>query len=348
MIAVTTYATQAYEYSVRAMARHVAAAVQHHAEGLFVFAGDRSPVIEKAAAYVKSLLPKWKHEFIALKLDDHNERYKQDAQLVISRLQTAAFQAARQSGADACWSVEADLLVPPNALRVSEDMLRFDSGYYDVAMVTYPNDAFLGGRGTPQQQICESYDPLERYMPLELKRRFAQMLAEGAEFERDARLPETVTHRAPSDDWKKSSEEVWKDVRSCPPALNIWQSNAENGWRKRGWFMDAYPAVGRGAVLPTDWVGLGCTLLSKKALSLTQFEGYELKGTQDLYLCWQRWYPAGLKFCVIPHIVADHIKRDRTDPKKLIHLHAYHETDGLYEGHLRVKQMPWIDHGEPK
>lgn len=340
MIAVTTYATQAYAYSVRAMARHVAAAVEHHREGVLIFAGDQSKAIAEAYEYFKGLLPGWKHQLIAMNLDDDNERYKLDAQMVISRLQTAAFQAARQAGADMCWSVEADILPPPNALRCCEDMLRFDGGYYDVSMVTYPNDAFLGGRGTPQNPICQSYDVLEKYIEPELKRQFAQYLAEQSVIQKSG--------KPPTKEWLAAETALHEKLQQCPPMLNIWQSNAEFGWRKRGWLNDAYPAIGKGAAMPTDWVGLGCTLLSKKALSLTHFEGYEAKGTQDLFLCWHRWYPAGLKLCVITHTLCDHIKRDRANPKNIVHLKAYHETEGEYEGHIRLRVLPWVDHGAPK
>ena len=122
------------------------------------------------------------------------------------------------------------------------------------------------------------------------------------------------------------------------------------GWRKRGWMDSAYPAIGRGAILPTDWVGLGCTMLNKKALSLATFEGYELKGTQDLFLCWNRWNPAGIKMCVIPHIVCSHVKRKvgkdgkRTDE---IEIHeAYHELGGEFDGHLRWRPRKYINFNE--
>jgi len=105
----------------------------------------------------------------------------------------------------------------------------------------------------------------------------------------------------------------------------------------------AYPGIGRGAILPTDWVGLGCTLMSRAALALANFEGYALKGTQDLFLCWERWHPAGLRLAVVPHILCHHVKRDRNKPDELIFWRAYHETAGEFIGHPRVRREPFHD-----
>ena len=103
----------------------------------------------------------------------------------------------------------------------------------------------------------------------------------------------------------------------------------------------AYPAIGKGAIVPTDWVGLGATMLSKKALSLAHFDGYEGKGTQDLYLGWTRWKPAGLNMCVTTHSICDHVVRKRDGENQVwddfTHVHVYHEMDGEYEGHLRQR-----------
>jgi hypothetical protein len=108
----------------------------------------------------------------------------------------------------------------------------------------------------------------------------------------------------------------------------------------------AYPGIGYGAIVPSDWCGLGCTLLSKRALAHADFTGYEGKGTQDLFLCWSRWYPAGLKIACVPHIACDHIKHRPPEAPKdappIIHYRAYHETEGECRGHLRTRQQPFI------
>jgi hypothetical protein len=108
----------------------------------------------------------------------------------------------------------------------------------------------------------------------------------------------------------------------------------------------AYPAIGRGSIVPSDWCGLGCTLLNQKALSLATFSGYDGRGTQDLYLCWHKWHPAGIRIACVPHTVCDHVKRssDQNDKskEKIIHYRAYHEADGEFKNHLRVSQKDWI------
>jgi hypothetical protein len=135
-------------------------------------------------------------------------------------------------------------------------------------------------------------------------------------------------------------------IKKCPPDGNVWEITAKYGWRRRGWMDFAYPAIGRGSIVPSDWCGLGCTLLSQKALSLATFEGYDGRGTQDLYLCWHKWHPAGIRIACVPHTACDHVKRkskeDSKESPQIIHYKAYHETQGEFRGHLRVKQDPWI------
>ena len=88
---------------------------------------------------------------------DSQKAYKDDAQLIIARIQQKAFSLARKLDADILWSIESDVLVPPNSLKVLLQALEFDDGYYGVGMVTYPNGQFLGGRGNPQHHIAEDF-----------------------------------------------------------------------------------------------------------------------------------------------------------------------------------------------
>jgi hypothetical protein len=110
----------------------------------------------------------------------------------------------------------------------------------------------------------------------------------------------------------------------------------------------AYPAIGKGSILPTDWVGMGCTLLNKRALELANFDGYgpDFGGTQDLFLVWRKWKPAGLKMAVITHTLCDHVKyeldKNRKRTNKINHFISYHEPEGESEGHLRIMVKPWI------
>ncbi len=138
-------------------------------------------------------------------------------------------------------------------------------------------------------------------------------------------------------------------AKNYPPDFggNIFLVNGNYGWKPRGWLESAYPGIGRGAILPTDWVGLGCTLLNEKALSLATFDGYgpDFSGTQDLFLVSKRWRPNDLKMSVITHVLCDHVKyelnEDKTRTEKIKHYQAYHEPEGLQEGHLRVDTKPW-------
>ena len=101
----------------------------------------------------------------------------------------------------------------------------------------------------------------------------------------------------------------------------------------------AYPGIGLGAIVPSDWCGLGCTLLSKRALALADFNGYEGLGTQDLFLCWHRWHQAGLRIACVPHVVCDHIKRRG---EGIVHHRAFHEQTGEFRGHLRQRAQPFV------
>ena len=136
-----------------------------------------------------------------------------------------------------------------------------------------------------------------------------------------------------------------KKVRECPPDGNIWEVIAKHGWRRRGWLDSAYPGIGLGAVVPSDWCGFGCTLMNREALALADFEGYEGKGTEDLFVCWNRWHPAGLRINVIPHCPCDHViweKKKGGSATEYNHIVAYHEQRGEARGHLRTRVVPWI------
>jgi hypothetical protein len=232
------------------------------------------------------------------------------------------------------WSVEADNLVPADALRVAEWALQMPqadgSNFYDVAAVTYPNGLFLGGNGTPQNPIAEDFNEKERKLPPRLVRAL-EACRERLKGCKDQKI---------GDKEGKRLGRLHERVKKCPPDGNVFEVTAKHGWRRRGWMDFAYPGIGRGAIVPSDWCGLGCTLLSARALALAEFSGYDGRGTQDLFLCWHRWHPAGLRIACIPHTAADHVKRDKDG--KIVHHRAYHETEGEYRGHLRVRQQEWM------
>jgi len=343
MLVLGTFFTEGWCYSAESWIEHICPAINGFS-GTAVIVTDSGGECKKMYQKLSARLSKigWNsiHATIDIQTDRH-ECYKDDAQLIIARLQQKAFSVSREIGADFFWSVESDVLVPPSSLKVLKQSLEFDDGYYGIAMVTYPNGQFLGGRGTPRNQICEDATEDEREITAELKKSIEKRKKEMLELEKQKKNPSEEQLK----EWQNLSDELKK----CPPKGNIFELQSK-GWKKRGWMDSAYPAIGRGAILPTDWVGLGCTLLNKKALSLATFEGYELKGTQDLFLCWSKWHPAGIKMCVIPHIVCHHVKRKvgkdgiRTDE---IEIHeAYHELDGECEGHLRWRPRKYINFNE--
>jgi hypothetical protein len=50
----------------------------------------------------------------------------------------------------------------------------------------------------------------------------------------------------------------------------------------------------------------------------------------------------------IPHCLCDHVIRNPGKPGQYIHLQCYHEPDGEYVGHIRLRHKPWysFDPGE--
>lgn len=346
MIAIATYATKRYSYAIPNFARRLASAIIYakQKKGILLFVTDESTEMDAVVkTHVTPVMPDgWEVGLIKLPIDDEEKRnYKNDAQLMIAQMQSYAFTEARRRGVKMLWSVEADVLVPYNALKVSQQLLEFDDGYYDVVMCPYPSQgggSFLGGRGTYQHPIAEDYLPEERQVPEELKQKIE---------EREEQLNEKGFK--PDEKWWKERHELNEEVKKYPPKDNVFKIIGEHGWRKRGWMEAAYPALGRGSIVPTDWVGMGCTMLSEKALAMAHFDGYQGAGTQDLFLCWHHWNPKDLKMVACVHVVCDHVVRarekesgekDTQDFGKFVHVEAYHEPEGDYEGHLRQRHNP--------
>jgi hypothetical protein len=335
-----TFFTSGWCYSIDSWLEHFLASIDGHA-GTLIVSTDSSQECSEKFFNIKSRVERRSWDCIHIKsenIKDNNEAYKDDAQLIIARIQQKAFSIARDLGSNYFWSIESDILVPPNSLKVLLQSLEFDDFYYDISMITYPNGSFLGGRGTPQNNICEDFDDDERILSDEIKEKIKKQKEDIEKLKNQKERPS----KDQEGEWAKLRAEIKK----CPPKDNIFALQAK-GWKKRGWLESAYPAIGRGAILPTDWVGLGCTMLNKKALSLATYEGYDLKGTQDLFLCWKKWNPAGIKMCVIPHILCSHVKRkvdengfrtNEVDIQK-----AYHELGGEFDGHLRWSLHKYIN-----
>ena len=329
MIYVGITGTTKYSYALPNVGRRLASALALEKKGgKVVYIADKNPSLHQLIKkYIGERLPAtWELQIVSLDVSDDNVNYGTKAQLLIAQLQGEALSVARKEGASLFWSIESDVLVPHNSLRVLKDCLRFDNGYYDVAMATYPSQgggSYLGGHGDYRHYIAEDFTLEERDVPKKL-------------LQAKERLE---SQKKKDDKWHEKYKDVMDQIRQHPPKENIYALNGKK-WKRRGWMDYAYPAIGKGAIVPTDWIGMGCTLLSKEALAMAHFDGYEGKGTQDLYLGWNRWKPAGMNMCVTTHAICDHVIRERAgdkeqDYKKIKLVNARHEPDGEFAGHLR-------------
>lgn len=332
-LVVTTYATAGYVYALEAQAGLLVAALRYagyeKGEALWLLACDGSR--EAAAAYAKAVKRQggWmKVEKLTLKgcRESPDGKHARGSNLTIAGLQDLAFNRARELEADLAWSVEADILPEANTLRCLMDALMFDRGYYGVAMAGYPNDSFLGGYGTPSNWILPTVYEDERKAPVSLS------------LKRAALEKRRAAKKALTEKEAQEYNDLLAEWRKLPAVGNVFELNAK-GWRPRGWLEAAYPGVGLGAMLPTSWVGLGCTLLSARALDAAQFTGYEGNGTQDLWLCWKAWHPRGIRMTVVPHALCSHVKRREGERLEL--LHSHHVMEGAAYGHLRMTRKPW-------
>jgi hypothetical protein len=318
-------ATHSYLYCIEACVRRINAAVFHARQRRDI----EAEIVILTDTQGAEMLKDRKETVLTLPVEEGGENYKEKAQLLIATLQQRGLSYSVEQGADLAWSVEADILVPYNALSCSLDMLEFDDGWYDVAFVTYPSQsgsAFLGGNGDPMHPIAEDWLTEERDVPEETLKALedAKALPEATPEEKEAK--------------GKAFQEAHESIRKCPPKGNVFEANAKQ-WRRRGWLDTAHPGIGKGAVLPTDWTGMGCTLMSRKALASAAFDGYDGRGTQDLFLNWRRWNPERINMCVITHCVCEHVIRKDDG---YVHCFAHHEPLGECRGHLRIDHRPFV------
>ena len=314
MIAIATYATKSFLYALEDQASLALAATRYAQlscnEITYILVTDDSQEGREAAQMLKAMLP---YHFVHRPIDvDENTtgKHKTESNITIAAMQHEALHQARLIDADLFWSVEADILPNANTLQCLMDTLAFDQGYYDVAMAAYPNASFLGGHGTPQNHITPN------------------------EYDDERKVSKDLAKRLKSSD-KETREKAQKQLKESPVEGNIFARQAK-GWRPRGWLETAYPGVGCGAMLPTNWFGMGCTLFSRRAMNLANWTGYQGAGTQDLWLGWRCLHQHGLRFAVVPHALASHLKP--IDGKMTL-MHAYHELDGAAKGHLRMSKI---------
>jgi len=326
-------ATKSYRYAMKAQGRRLLANLRNYwpAEATAVICGDES-AREVADFWTGLGIPA---TAIVLPLVEGGQNYKNEAQLRIAAMRTALHESFLDSDADYAWELDSDVLPPPNALRCMIDTLDFDDGFYDVAFCTYPNDGFLGGFSGPGHAILPNVYDDEREIPDDVK-------AEGDTIEAEFK----ASNGAPSKELQDRMQSLRKRMEQLPPKANVFGLNAKN-YRRRGWMDHAYPGVGIGAFVPSDWCGFGCNLMTRRAVELAKFEGYDGSGTEDLFICEYKWRPAGIRIACVTHAPCDHVlwmkkKQDApADSSEYVILHSYHEQHGECKGHLRTRRVAW-------
>jgi hypothetical protein len=340
-------ATRLYSYAVRLQAHKIQAAISYLprdtiSKGLMVLVGDQEELGNLKTLY-ESLLPGWEIRHIIAEVPDGLKNYEQSAQRLIAQMRTAGFTASRAWGADYTLSMDSDVLPPPNSIQCMLDTLSWDQGYYSVAACPYPSQGggpFLGGFGSTENPIFPNFYPEE----LEVPERY---LKYKERLEKQFESP-------PNAQWiEKSAKKLsWirKRLDKHGPKGNVFLLNGKYGWKPRGWLDYAYPAIGKGSLVPVNWVGFGCTLINREALACTTFDGYLGHGTEDLFICYHKWLPANLNIAVIPHCPCDHVIRQRSansknqEHGKYLHIQGYHESAGPMCGHLRQRTIPFFEH----
>jgi hypothetical protein len=343
-LAIYTTATTGYGRALTAQARKIAAAISlekriKQSDILIIPVTDDYPEIEEAVKTYKELLPLAEvAPVVNANFSSGAKNYDRDSQLLISQMRTAATVSAIAWGADRCLSLDGDVLPPHNSIRCMLDMLEFDNGYYGATFCPYPSHgggAFLGGRGSHTDQIFPDAYEDEKEIPKKL-------LAEREALNK--KLEElSEKKQKPPKKLIDQLNDIRKQIRGLPPKDNVFNLNGKK-WKRRGWFDAAYPAIGKGAVVPVDWTGFGCLMMNKEALALCDWTGYEGRGTEDLFINYRRWEPNGIRMCCIPHCPCDHVVRN-SDPKKrlgdFVHINTGHVLDGEYIGHLRQWPSEW-------
>lgn len=365
-LAITICATKNYTYSMPEQILRIQANIRDLKEGYVILVGDSSKELIYIKNMYQELFPEgWRIVLVSdPEINDSDSKYinyKEQAQLLIAKMRATAFSIAKKFDVDYVWSLDSDVLPPHNALRCMKTMLEFDDGYYSVSTCPYPNTGMIGGRGSIKNQIGEDFSMEERKVPDELKNKYENVKKELFDYEtemnsllKDEKRNKEEVEKV-NDKIKIKYEEfvnISEEIKKCPPdGKNVWEVIAKYGWRKRGWLENAYPAIGKGAVVPSDWAGFGCNLLNKKALETASFVGYEGKGTEDLYCIWNYWYPNNIRLNVITHCLCDHViweKKKGGEVDKYTLLRSYHETEGEFVGHIRIKPIPFTPFKLPK
>lgn len=341
-LAVTICATEKYQYAMRAQARMVQANLRDYPGPIrLILCGDDGlRPVESLYVELFAGRPDFEIKSIRRFKSAAGENYKNAAQLLIAQMRTAAFAAARTAGASLCWSLDSDV-IPKTALcfRTLHWLLNMPGAFYGVAISPYPSQGggdFLTGRGNPERPIFSDFDRKERKVPEELLKKWEEI---------EGRLREAAKAGGlPPKELRDEADKLNREIDACPPEGNVFEMTAKHGFRRRGWLSQAYPALGRGAIVPSDWCGFGNTLLSRAALDEVDFLGYDGGGTEDLFAVFHRWHQAGIRIGSVLHEPSAHVCR-RKDGKFFIAMPRFvTEADagkGECVDHLRTLHRPF-------
>lgn len=331
-VAIVICATHSYQYAlipqIRALKQN--AALAGIDSGHVILVTDEKPVagiLEQYRAYLEG----WQIHHLPLPVVEGTKKdYSANAQLLIAQLYSAGFDKARALNVDYVWTLESDVIPEPNNLRCMRDMLAFDGGYNDVAFCPYVSaggGGVMGGRGSASAWILPNWYDDEKAIAPDLAAQMEAHKAKRGEGE-------------PSKEWLQERDEIAAKLKACGPKGNVFQLNADR-WRQRGWLEWAYPGIGKGAALPSDWLPMGNNLFSRKAINLVDFTGYTGRGTQDLYLSY-KLAAHGLRFIVIPHSPSHHVvRKQNADGGAFTMFYLFHEAAGECVGHLRQREIPF-------
>ena len=121
-IATVIVATKSYIDPLEVCLRRVKSAMDYTSEDIehrLIIVTDK-----ESKKKLDKITERFDRDILSIDLEESGEHYKKDRQILIATLQSVGFDRARDWGCDLLWSVEADVLVPYNALSVSLDMLR--------------------------------------------------------------------------------------------------------------------------------------------------------------------------------------------------------------------------------
>lgn len=334
-LAITIVATTNYMYAMRDQAHRVQACCQYAniVDPKIIIVSNDEVATHLIGELYRELLPACEF-FPVIGTYKESQNYKEDCQIVIGRMRTQAFAKARSLDVDFCLSLDSDVLPAVNGIKTCLQTLEFDNGYYSIASMLYTSQgggAWLCGRGNPQRPIFPNFYQDELNIPshyAKLWKQYEKMIKAC----KDQKTWETVN--------KKLNWLAKRIEKQFPPKGNVHTMNGIK-WRRRGWFDFAYPGIGKGAIVPSDWCGFGATMLTRKALALTDFQGYDGRGTEDLYVIFYKWYQSHLRIAAISHSICDHICRKKDGSGGYFMVQGFFDISEDFEGHLRQKHIDY-------